>query len=426
MTAPETRETDNDQRNRKKRARDRRPNIVLIVADDLGIGDLGAYGATLIRTPQLDKLAATGLLCESMYAAAAWDTASRCGMLTGRYGARYALPASSRPDTTIGLPADAVTIASLLQDAGYSTGLFGQWRLGARPGQLPLDHGFDRFHGTLYGADVAPLALYRDTTVVEADYDTAFAARDITDAAVEFIADKKDRPFFAVLSHLAPHIPYRSEPRFFGRSQAGLYGDVVEQLDHYTGVLLKALRKQRADERTLVIFTSDNGPRYEGLNQRRRGRKPELFDGGVRVPFVASWLTAGRRVRDKVPRSLLDLTPSFCALAGVTPPSDLDGTDMSPLFSGRAAPARGPVYLWSNQFLHAMRSGKWKLHVSYGNGTGLQLYMPQLFDVESDFRENYSVRNLNPTIVSDLQAQLTAVREDVLAEAASRTTGGAQ
>jgi arylsulfatase A len=417
------RERAGDRRDREKRARDRRPNVVVVLADDLGVGDLGPYGGRLIRTPNVDRLAATGLVCEAMYAAASTDTPSRAGILTGRYGARYALPASLNPTSTAGLPSRAVTVASLLRAAGYATGLFGQWRLGAGSGQLPLEHGFDRFRGTLYGVDVAPLAWYEDSTIVETDYDSAFAARDIVDAAVEFLEDVEDRPFFAVLSHLAPHVPYRAEPRFVRGSGAGLYGDVVQQLDHYLGALLRQLRRRRRNERTLVIVTSDNGPRYEGRNQNRRGRKPEVFDGGVRVPFVASWLTSGRRVRDRTPRSLLDLTPSICALAGVTPPSDLDGVDMSSLFSGRTAPARGPVYLWQNQRLHAVRSGRWKFHISQG-GFGAQ-YFPMLFDVEADFRENYSVIKLNPTVADDLRARLIAVRDDVLAEAATPTQGGA-
>jgi uncharacterized sulfatase len=402
---------------------DRRPNIVLVIADDLAIGDLGAYGGRLIETPNFDGLAATGVLCDEMYAAASTDTPSRCGILTGRYGARYALPASSSPTSTAGLPSRAVTVASLLRDAGYATGLFGQWRLGAGSGQLPLDHGFDWFRGTLYGVDVAPLAWYRNSTVVDADYDSAFAARDITEAALDFIDDEDDRPFLAVLSHLAPHIPYRAEPRFFRESDAGLYGDVVQQLDHYLGVLLKQLRRRRGGERTLVIVTSDNGPRYEGRNQNRRGRKPEVFDGGVRVPFVASWLTAGRRLRDRTPRSLLDLTPSICALAGVAAPSNMDGVDMSPLFSGRKAPARGPVFLWHNQRLNALRSGRWKFHIAQGAGGFGGQYFPMLYDVEADFRESYSVVNRNPAVVDDLRAQLIAVRDEVLAEAAA-TQGG--
>jgi arylsulfatase A len=399
-----------------------RPNVVLVVADDLAVGDLGAYGARLIDTPAIDRLAASGVVCAEMYAAAATDTPARAGLLVGRYGARYGLPATSSPSSTAGLPADATTVAALLRGAGYATALFGQWRLGSQPGQHPLDHGFDRFAGTLYGTDVAPLAWYDDRTVVEADFDYALADRRIVDAALDFVDEQRDgrgrrRPFLAVLSHLAPHAPFRAEPHFFRRSRAGLYGDAVQQLDHYLGELLEHLHRRRMDERTLVIVTSDNGPRYEGRTQNRRGRKPEVFDGGVRVPFVASWLTSRRRRRDRVPRSLLDLTPTLCALAGVTPPGDLDGEDMSRLLLGEGTPSRGPVFLFFNQRLNAMRSEQWKFHVAFGNGGYGGQYMPQLYDVEADFREAYNVANLHPDVVARLNGELETVRDDVLAEA---------
>jgi uncharacterized sulfatase len=393
----------------------------LVVADDLAIGDLGAYGAKLIKTPNVDKLAATGLLCTEMYAAASTDTPSRAGILTGRYGARYNLPATLTKTSTAGLPQRATTIARLLRDQGYATGLFGQWRLGSRAGQLPNEHGFERFRGTLFGADVSPVEWYEDATLVETGYDSAFAAREITEEAVKFIGEHPDKPVFAVLSHLAPHVPYRAESEFFGKSEAGLYGDVVQQLDHYFGVLMRELRKQRGHQRTLVIFTSDNGPRYEGFVQNRRGRKPELFDGGVRVPFAASWLTACRPIRDSRPRSLLDLTPSLCALGGATAPSNLDGVDLSPLFFGRETPERGPVYLWQNQFLNAVRDGKWKLHVAQGSANmyGNSLYFPMLFDYDGDFREVFSVARNHPAIVDQMRTRLLALRAEVLAEAAS-------
>jgi arylsulfatase A len=421
---------------------DTRPNVVLVVADDLGVGDVGVYGGDVIRTPAIDRLASTGVRCAAMYAAAAWDTPSRAGLLVGRYGARYNLPDSTGPATTIGLPADAKTIATLLRDAGYATGLFGQWRLGAGAGagQHPFDHGFMRFSGTLFGTDVSPLAWYDGRQVEEPDFDSAYGARRITEDAIDFIDQqyerarhgrdrgrvRRRRPFLAVLSHLAPHQPYRVEPRFVGRSDGGLYGDAVETIDHYLGRLIRHLS---GIDRTLVIFTSDNGPRYEGRNLRRQGRKPELFDGGVNVPFIASWTSAGRARRDRVPRSLLDVTPSLCALAGVTPPPDLDGEDLSQLLRGQTRPARGPVYLFHRQNLWAMRSEQWKYHV-YGLlfdfPPGYPLgpeWWPTLYDVVEDPREEYTVANLHPDVLARLRPQLDAVAADVAAEAARRTEG---
>ena len=416
---------------------DTRPNVVLVVADDLGVGDVGVYGGDVIRTPAIDRLASTGVRCAAMYAAAGWDTPSRAGLLVGRYGARYNLPDSTGPATTVGLPADAKTIATLLRDAGFATGLFGQWRLGAGAGQHPLDHGFTRFSGTLFGTDVSPLAWYDGREVEEPDFDSAYGARRITEVAIDFIDRqyerarhgrdrgrvRRRRPFLAVLSHLAPHQPYRVEPRFVGRSDGGLYGDAVETIDHHLGRLIRHLSEIGGSDRTLVIFTSDNGPRYEGRNGRRQGRKPELFDGGVLVPFVASWTTAARARRDSVPRSLLDITPSLCALTGVTPPADLDGEDMSQLLLGRAVPARGPVYLFHRQDLWAMRSERWKFHVL---GTLIPFgheYWPTLYDVVEDHREEYTVANLHPNVVARLRPQLAAVAADVAAESARRTQG---
>ena len=413
---------------------DTRPNVVLVVADDLGIGDIGAYGNDVIKTPAIDRLASTGVRCRAMYAAAGWDTPSRAGLLTGRYGARYNLPDSTTPTTTAGLPADARTIARLLRDAGYGTGLFGQWRLGSGAGQHPLDHGFERFSGTLYGTNVSPLAWYEGRQVEDADFDSAYGTGRITEDAIEFIDRQyvrrgnrrrveRRRPFLAVLSHLAPHQPYRVEPRFVGQSNAGLYGDAVEAIDHYLGRLLRRLSRTGGSDRTLVMFTSDNGPRYEGDNLGRQGRKPELFDGAVNVPFIASWTSAGRPRRDSIPRSLLDVTPSLCALAGVTAPADLDGEDMSQLLRGRGSPARGPVYLFHRQALWAMRSEQWKFHVLGVLGGFGREYWPTLYDVVEDPREEYTVHNLHPDVVAGLRPLLDAEAADVAAEAARRAGG---
>jgi arylsulfatase A len=403
-----------------------RPNIVVVLFDDLGIGDCGAYGARLIRTRRIDMLAETGVRFDAMYAAAATDSPSRAGIFTGRYGARFRVPGSVRPDITGGLPADVPTVAAALKSVGYATALFGQWRLGSGPGQHPLDKGFDRFSGTLYATDVAPLAWYEGRTETEAETDIAQTTRRIHDAAEEFLdglGGSERTPFFAVLSYLVPHAPFKAEPRCAGKSDAGMYGDVVETADRYLDDLLSRLagRSRLAD--TLVVVTSDNGPRYEGSNQRRRGRKPEVMDGGVLVPFIASWLDRGLGFVDGVPRSLLDLTPTLCALAGAPVPAAMDGSDMSPLLRRRAPTARGPVFLFYNQWLNAMRSDRWKLHVRYGNDT--RTYMPMLYDVHVDPRESNNLAEYRPSLVAALQPQLEAVRASVSAEAAERAQGAA-
>lgn len=399
------------------------PDIVLVIADDLGIGDLGVYGSELVRTRTCNRLAETGVRFDDMYTPASTDTPARAGALTGRYGARYALPATVRPDAPDGLPAGVPTVASALKQAGYATGLFGQWGLGSAAGQHPLDAGFDTFSGTLYSTDVTPLAWYEQRTEVDAATDIGLAARRMTEAAAAFVRDVPRRtPFLAVVSHLVPHFPYEPDPRYVGTSEAGRYGDTVETIDRYLGELLGELRRAGRDDNTLVIVTSDNGPRYEGSTQRRRGRKPEVMDGGVRVPFIASWLDRRLGLVDDTPRSLLDLTPTLCALAGAEPPPDLDGEDMSALLTQEGPAPRGPVFLWFNQYLNAMRSGRWKLHHRYGNDT--RTYMPQLFDVHVDPREAFNLAETHPHIVEELLPDLLALRAEVAAEAAQHTPGG--
>jgi arylsulfatase A len=402
-----------------------RPNILVVLFDDLGIGDLGAYGSRLIRTPRVDRLARTGVRFDAMYAAAATDSPSRAGIFTGRYGARFSVPGSIRPDVAGGLPADVPTVAAALTSAGYTTALFGQWRLGSGPGQHPLDKGFDLFSGTLYGTDVAPLAWYEGRTQTEAATDIGLSSRRIHEAAEAFVDGLSDSelPFFAVLSLLVPHAPFHAEPRHAGRSDAGMYGDVVESVDRYLDDLLAGLQRRRHGADTLVIVTSDNGPRYEGSTQRRRGRKPEVMDGGVLVPFIASWLDRRLGLVDRTPRSLLDLTPTLCAFARAPAPAAMDGWDMSRLLRAGARASRGPVFLFYNQWLNAMRSDRWKLHHRYGNNT--RTYMPQLFDVHADPREAFNLAEYRPALVAALLPQLEAVRAGVNAEAAGRAVGAA-
>jgi arylsulfatase A len=402
------------------------PNIVLVVADDLGIGDLGAYGAEMIRTRQINRLADSGVRFTSMYTPGSTDSPARAGILTGRYGARFAVPESMRPGVPGGLPADVPTVASALRGAGYATGFFGQWRLGSGAGQHPLDKGFDEFAGTLYGTDVTPLTWYNGRAPVDAPLDIALGSRRITEAAEDFLYRLRGRrrtPFFAVVSHLGPHFPYEPDPRYAGTSEAGKYGDTVETIDRHLERLLAEVRSSGRDDNTLVIVTSDNGPRYEGSTQRRRGRKPEVMDGGARVPFIASWLGRALGFVDDTPRSLLDITPTLCALAGVAPPPNLDGQDMSSLLRDGDTTPRGPVYLFYNEYLNAMRSGKWKLHYRYGTDT--RTYMPQLFDLDADPREAFNLAERYPDIVDQLLPGLLALRQEVASEAAQRAAGGA-
>ncbi|TDC02052.1 sulfatase [Nonomuraea longispora] len=378
------------------------PNVVLIVADDLGPGDLGVLGSRAVRTPHLDALARHGRRFTAAYAAAATDTPSRAGLLTGRYGARLGLPHSLGRGADAGLGPGAVTIASALRAAGYATACVGQWRLGDRPQDHPLRHGFGRFHGTMYGTDVSPLPLVEGHEVVKDDFDVSGGIAHFTAKAREFVAERREQPFFLYLSYLDPHVPYRPDPAFAGRSAAGAYGDVVECLDHHVGALLGELDRNGLRGSTLVIFTSDNGPRYEGATQRRRGRKPEVYDGGVRVPFLIRGPGRVRPGADHEPMSLVDVPATLAALCSA-PMRDLDGYDLSPRLAGHDA-GRPPVYLFFGPHLNAARHGRWKLHVRFSSDR--TAYMPQLFDVAADPGETCDVSSRHADVAERMRTGL--------------------
>jgi arylsulfatase A len=276
-------------------ARSRPPNIVLVVADDLGWGDLGCYGGTAIATPNLDRMARQGLRMTDFYASANVCTPSRAGLMTGRYPIRTGLGHEViQAKDTNGLPQSEVSIARALKP-GYVTGLFGKWHLGhVAPYWPPMVHGFDRYVGIPYSNDMQPLALYRSgerDTLSSEPVDQTKLTEQFFDAALGFIADNRERPFFAAVMLSAPHLPLR--PRDPGRSPAGAYGDVVGEIDAGMGRLFQALMRQGLDRDTIVIFTSDNGPWFQGSSGPFRDRKGGAgWEGGYRVPFIVRSMAA--------------------------------------------------------------------------------------------------------------------------------------
>ena len=395
------------------------PNVVLILFDDLGYGDLSCYGSQAISTPNADRLAEDGVRLTQAYSGAPVCTPSRAALMTGRYGARSGLQRTVSPGDARGMPDGERTIAEYLRRAGYATGCFGKWHLGSRPEHNPTRHGFDRFFGVLHSNDMEPFRIYDGEEVVEFDVEQAQLTRRYTEEASAFIRENSGGPFFAYLPHTMPHIPIHAEERFRGVSEAGPYGDAVEAIDHYLGNLVDVLEDEEALEDTLILLSSDNGPWFTGSTGGLRGRKGETYEGGMRVPTIAHWPAGIQRgtVSD-YPVSSVDFLPTLCSLAGVEPEGDiiLDGEDVSAALRGREEGERdGPIYFFTEKHLNAVRRGRWKLHIRRvpEGGYSPTQQMPQLFDLESDSSESYDLSETRPEIVEELRSLLEQFESEV-------------
>lgn len=382
-----------------------RPNIVLLFADDMGYGDMGAMGGTVINTPNMDRVAAAGITFRQMYSAAAVCTPSRAALMTGRYAPRVGLERVIFPGEPEGLSSYERTVAALLRETGYRTAIYGKWHLGARPEHNPVRHGFEEFYGIPYSNDMDPVHLYENESVVETYVDQALLTRDYTDRAISFISEHRDEPFFVYLPHTMPHIPLHVEEGFRGRSKGGTYGDTIECIDFHLGRILDHLESEGLTENTLVIVTSDNGPWFEGSTGGLRGRKIDCYEGGIRMPFVAQWpaaIPAG--ITTDEPACFIDLMPTFVGLAGGRVPDDrpIDGCDIGSVFRGGPMPEREPLFFFHRWELNAVRDGRWKLHVRRRNSADDQREMPQLFDLELDPYESYNQANREPEVLARL------------------------
>lgn len=417
------------------------PNIIVIYADDLGWGDLGCYGNPLIRTPNLDRMAAEGMRFTQFYSAAPLCSPSRAALLTGRYPIRSGMSFVLFPDSQGGLPASELTMAEMLKSRGYATHIVGKWHLGHLPQYLPTRHGFDGYFGIPYSNDMslktnpayeeifrevgrtrntaAALARYkghpgielmRDETVIEIEPNQAELTSRYTAEAISFIRRSAGarKPFFLYFAHTFPHIPVAASARFRGKSRRGLYGDTVEELDWSAGEVLKTLTELKIDENTLVFFSSDNGGaselgRHAGSNGPLRGGKNTTFEGGMREPFIARWrsrIPAGRVCFEVA--STLDIFPTLARLTGGLPPGErvLDGADLAPLLWERGSRPQPDLFYYNGGRLLGVRRGPWKLHLVTTPGKGRQA---ELYNVESDISEIANVAAYHPDIVTQLQ-----------------------
>ncbi len=427
-------------------------NLVILFADDLGWGDLGCQGSPVIRTPNLDRMAAEGLRFTDFYSAAEVCTPSRAALLTGRYPLRSGMCATTEAprrvlfgDSKGGLPQTELTVARALRQQGYATAHIGKWHLGIHEGGRPLDHGFEHSFGLPYSNDMdarpglpkgssgSPnppadgwnVPLLRDGKVVEQPAVQTTLTRRYTEEAVKFITTRKDKPFFLYLAHTFPHVPMFASPAFQGTSRAGIYGDAVEELDWSTGQILEALRNAGLAENTLVLFSSDNGPWLIMGNQGGsagplRDGKGSTWEGGMRVPGIA-WMPG--RITPGVtsqPASALDLFPTALGLAGVKPPADLtlDGRDLTPLLFERAQLPERPFFYYRGDQIYACRLGEWKAHFKTQTGYGQpkpDLHeTPLLFHLGRDPSEKRDLAGSHPQVAERLRALAEAQRASVV------------
>ena len=406
------------------------PNIIIILTDDLGFGDLES---PVVKTPNLKRMAVEGTSLSSFYATASVCSPSRAGLLTGRYPVRtlistpllsthnplnIVMDALGRYSYDVqGIPKDEVLLPEVLSRRGYRTALVGKWHLGGTPGYLPNDRGFDSFYGALWSNDDQPYAIYRNREVaVPAPADENVLTKDFTLAAQDFIRSNQNSPFFLYLAHAMPHYPVHASEDFRGKSDAGLYGDAVEEVDWSVGQILNTLVELGLDEKTLVIFTSDNGPWMEGNPGYARGRKLLCFEGGFRVPFIARWPGVIPAAKTSAEMCInFDLFVTCLQMAGATPPQDriIDGKDMLPFLMGVAPSPNDTMFYYDTRTLVAVRHEDWKYFRRYV--TDNAAYWPTqqgpfLFDLKSDPNESYSLIESQPERTAELARMLEDFR----------------
>lgn len=427
----------------------RKPNFVIIFCDDLGYGDVGCFGATTIKTPNIDRMAAEGLKLTSFYAQTVCGP-SRAALMTGCYPMRNATKKNT-VEVHPRLHTKEITIAEVLKPAGYVSIAIGKWdlaghnRVNYSRDLLPLYQGFDQYFGTPSSND-SIVDLLRGNKVVEKKADMSQLTRRYTDEALAFIKQNKDQPFFVYLAHTMPHVRLAVSRQFKGTSAGGIYGDVVEEIDWNVGRILQALKDQGLDENTYVIFTSDNGPWYLGRSKSHlkrigpeaashggsaeplRGAKTSTWEGGLRVPFIV-------RAPGKVPAgtesdavtATIDLLPTLAQLAGENTPTDrvIDGRNITPLFetADGSKLEQKPYYFYSRQRLEAVRMGKWKLHLPLPVNTTwahfwkqedvVSFTQPALYNLDADIAESNNVAAQHPKVVDRLMQLIELARADI-------------
>ena len=424
-----------------------KPNFVIIFTDDQGYEDLSCFGSKRIQTPRIDQMAAEGAKLTNFYVAAAVCTPSRAALMTGSYPKRVNMATGSNfgvalAADTKGLNPKEITIAEVLKDAGYRTGMFGKWHLGDQPEFLPTRQGFDEFFGIPYSHDIhpqhpnqkhfkfPPLPLLDGETVIEMDPDADYLTKRITERAVHFINENKDRPFFLYVPHPIPHRPLHMSPPFMETVPAEIkkklalekqnktidyatrdkiYTHAISEIDWSVGQILDALTANGLSENTVVIFTTDNGPSKSGSAKPLSGKKGSTLEGGMRVPTVMRWpgtITPGQ-VNAEI-MTTMDLLPTFAKAAGGVVPSDriIDGKDIRAVLRGTAKSPHSAFFYHKANALEAVRSGDWKLQVRKNKPVGL-------YNLADDIAEKKNLLKGNPEVADRLFRQIASFEKDL-------------
>ena len=437
------------------------PNIVLIFMDDMGYGDLGCTGALDYETPNIDKLALEGIRFTNFLAAQAICSASRAALMTGCYPNRVGISGALMPNSTIGLHTNEVTMAEMLKQKGYATGIFGKWHLGHQKEFLPLQQGFDEYVGIPYSNDMWPvhydgkpitdvndvrLKNYPRLPLIEGN-NKKESINDLsgqdklttlyTEKAVGFIKKNKNKPFFLYLPQTMVHVPLGVSDKFKGKSKQGLYGDVMMEVDWSVGEIMKALKANGLDKNTLVIFTSDNGPwisfgNHAGSTGGLREAKGTIFEGGHRVPCIMHWKgTIPEGIICSQLTSTIDIFPTLARICGATLPTNkIDGVEILSLMKGKTndVPRKYFYYYYGENELRGIRRDNWKLILPHKSksfetvlpgengfqGKYASMDVPlALYDLRRDAAEKYDVKEQHPAIVAELQQIAEVAREDL-------------
>jgi arylsulfatase A-like enzyme len=433
-------------------------NVVVIMFDDIGYGDLGCYGGKTLRTPNMDKLAEDGMRFTDFYVTSPVCTPSRVSLMTGRYPKRAGLTNVLWPNDTNGLPESEITLATALKGQGYSTALIGKWHLGHEPQYLPRSHGFDYWYGMPYPNDQdhthplndifirvgrmderwPPLPLYRNEELIEQPTDVNLLTQKYTKEATRYIRQHQDKPFFLYLAHSMPHEWLGASEAFRGKSAGNLYGDAVEELDWSVGQVLDALKESGLTENTLIILCNDNGAARPlenaspeqvkmskqihkdhgmGSNDPLRGGKQEYYDGGIRIPAIAvapGLIEPGTVCRETV--AIQDIFPTVAALTGTPLPSDrvIDGKNILPVLTGTGSRPQETLF-FGGIATQACRKGPWKLilHVRHMQKEDDKEPDIRLYNLDEDIGEQNNLADQHPEIVSELMAEIEAHNRDM-------------